>query len=55
MKSPSAHLAALTIANDRLVHRNIELSLRVKVLEEELMSVCCVRQGTDAVAEKRVN
>ena len=55
MKSPSAHIAALTIANDRLVRRNIELSLTVAVLEEELRAVCGVRQGTDEGRRLRVN
>ena len=53
--SAQSKLAALTIANDRLVRRNIELSLTVAVLEAELRAVCGVRQGTDEGHRVRVN
>jgi hypothetical protein len=51
----TAHIAALTIANDRLVRRNIELSLTVAVLEAELREVCGVRLGIDEGRLVRVN
>ena len=53
--SAQSKLAALTIANDRLVRHNIELTLTVAVLEDELRAVCGVRQGTDEKRQLRVN
>lgn len=40
---------------DVLIRHNIELALTVQVLEEELLAMKSVRQGTDVPEQRRVN
>jgi len=48
-------IANLMRDKDALVRRNIELSLTVQVLEQELLAITAVRHGTDAAKQVRVH
>lgn len=40
---------------DVLIRHNIELALTVQVLEEQLLAIKSVRQGTDVAQQRRIN